>query len=260
MPKSIGNVFGQEWRDLLKFIAVTKGNTDVPTGLEPMNFRPANLPPASLEEQKKVAKLVEQNRKEYIAKQMKKKQEQDKKLAEQKQKEDKLSKVWHNEVLANWDQMKTTARVRELWTEGIPAKVRNEVWYRAIGNKSIVTVDLFNIMAERGRKLADLLRKHQVIENQIIENKGVPSKVNEKITSLKQCQAGGDQQSQSQVDGEEADSEILEELYLQYHKLRKKLLMLIQIDSTNFSVLAREKSIQLIEQDVMRTFNHLQLF
>lgn len=195
MPKSIGNVFGQEWRDLLKFIAVTKGNTDVPTGLEPMNFRPANLPPASLEEQKKVAKLVEQNRKEYIAKQMKKKQEQDKKLAEQKQKEDKLSKVWHNEVLANWDQMKTTARVRELWTEGIPAKVRNEVWYRAIGNKSIVTVDLFNIMAERGRKLADLLRKHQVIENQIIENKGVPSKVNEKITSLKQCQAGGDQQS-----------------------------------------------------------------
>lgn len=36
--------------------------------------------------------------------------------------------------------------------------------------------------------------------------------------------------------------------------------MLIQIDSTNFSVLAREKSIQLIEQDVMRTFNHLQLF
>lgn len=82
MPKTIGNVFGQEWRDLLKFIAVTKGNTDVPTGLEPMNFRPSNLPPKSTEEQKKVAKLVEQNRKEYIAKQMKKKQEQDKKLAE----------------------------------------------------------------------------------------------------------------------------------------------------------------------------------
>jgi hypothetical protein len=153
--------------------------------------------------------------------------------------------------------MKTTARVRELWTEGIPPKVRNEVWFRAIGNKSIVTVDLFNIMAERGRKLADLLRKHQVIENQIIENKGDPLKVIEKITSLKQCQAGGDQQSQSQVDGEEPDSEILEELYLQYHKLRKKLMMLIQIDSTNFSVLAREKSIQLIEQDVMRTFHHL---
>ena len=48
MPKTIGNVFSQEWRDLLKFIAVSKGSTEVPDGLQPMQFRPGNLPPQSL--------------------------------------------------------------------------------------------------------------------------------------------------------------------------------------------------------------------
>jgi len=56
--------------------------------------------------------------------------------------------------------MKSTAKVRELWTEGIPQKIRGEVWPKAIGNKSLVTADLFNIMAERGRKLSELLAKH----------------------------------------------------------------------------------------------------
>jgi len=45
---------------------------------------------------------------------------------------------------------------------------------------------------------------------------------------------------------QEPDSEVLEELYLKYYKIRKKLLMLIQIDSPDYAVLAREKSISLI--------------
>lgn len=30
VPRTIGNVFSSEWRDLLKFIAVSKGSTKVP--------------------------------------------------------------------------------------------------------------------------------------------------------------------------------------------------------------------------------------
>jgi len=59
-----------------------------------MSFRPNNLPPKSLEEQKKVKQLVERNRKEYIQKQLKKKQEMDKKAAQQKAKEERLTKTW----------------------------------------------------------------------------------------------------------------------------------------------------------------------
>ena len=62
-------------------------------------------------------------------------------------------------MLNDWDKMKSTAKVREIWTEGIPPKIRKVVWHKAIGNKSIVTPDLFSIMAERGRKLSDLLSK-----------------------------------------------------------------------------------------------------
>jgi|TARA_B110000285_G_scaffold212310_1_gene255737 hypothetical protein len=58
----------------------------------------------------------------------------------------------------------------------------------------------------------------------------------------------------------EHDSEILEELYLKYYKIKKKLQMLIQIDSPSYQVLAREKSISLIEQDIKRTFGDLALF
>jgi hypothetical protein len=72
-------------------------------------------------------------------------------------KEERLSKIWKEEVLNNWDQMKGTAKVRDLWTEGIPSKIRKEVWFKAIGNKIIITNSLFNIMAERGKKLSELL-------------------------------------------------------------------------------------------------------
>jgi len=81
--------------------------------------------------------------------------------------------------------MKGTAKVRDLWTEGIPAAIREEVWFKAIGNKTIVTSNLFSIMAERGRKLSELLLKHQTIETLILENRGRPDEVGAKIQNLK---------------------------------------------------------------------------
>ena len=44
-------------------------------------------------------------------------------------------------------------------------------------------------MAERGRKLSELLKKYQQIENLIIENGGNPSEVENKIQALKQVQS-----------------------------------------------------------------------
>ena len=76
--------------------------------------------------------------------------------------------------MPDWDNLKSTFRVRELWIAGIPRRIRAFVWYRAIGNKSVITKDLFNIMAERGRKINELLEKFQYCETKIIENKGRP--------------------------------------------------------------------------------------
>jgi hypothetical protein len=38
--------------------------------------------------------------------------------------EEKLAKIWEKEILSDWDNLKSTARVRELWTEGIPKRIR----------------------------------------------------------------------------------------------------------------------------------------
>lgn len=97
-----------------------------------------------------------------------------------------MTKIWEKEILPDWDQTKSTARAREVWTEGIPPKVRLTVWKRAVGNKIMITKDLFNIMAERGKKLSDLLNRHQQLENDIVDNGGKPKDVEQKINSLKQ--------------------------------------------------------------------------
>ena len=144
----------------MKFIALSNGSTKVPAGIEPNSYRPQNLPKKSEEETARVNALVEENRRQYMEKQRQKKEEADKKLAREHEKEERLASVWEKEILPDWDNLKSTGKVRELWVEGIPKRIRSIVWYRAIGNKSVVTKDLFNIMAERGRKLSELLKKH----------------------------------------------------------------------------------------------------
>ena len=75
-----------------------------------------------------------------------------------------IIKVWTTEIFPNWDNVKRTKRVRELWVEGMPAQVRGKVWFLAFGNRSAITKDLFEIMAERGANLQLYLKKHSRLE------------------------------------------------------------------------------------------------
>lgn len=85
---------------------------------------------------------------------------------------ERTKKTWENEIFPNWDNVKRTKRVREMWTEGLPRSIRGKVWFLAFGNRSAITRDLFNIMAERGQKLKALLKEHSQTEQLIIENGG----------------------------------------------------------------------------------------
>jgi hypothetical protein len=51
-----------------------------------------------------------------------------------------------------------------MWIEGMPTEVRGKVWFLAFGNRSAITRDLFEIMAERGATLKTLLRQHSALE------------------------------------------------------------------------------------------------
>ena len=53
------------------------------------------------------------------------------------------------------------------------------VWFLAFGNRSAITDDLFNIMADRGEKLKELLKQNGAIEQSIIVNGGeIPRTIN----------------------------------------------------------------------------------
>lgn len=56
--------------------------------------------------------------------------------------------IWEKELLPNWDQVKRTKRVRELWIEGLPPSIRGKVWYYAFGNRNSITQELYYIKSD----------------------------------------------------------------------------------------------------------------
>jgi hypothetical protein len=57
-------------------------------------------------------------------------------------------RAWETEVLPNWEQVKRTKRVREMWIEGVPDSIRGKVWYFAFGNRNSITKDLYYIKSD----------------------------------------------------------------------------------------------------------------
>jgi hypothetical protein len=59
--------------------------------------------------------------------------------------------VWQK-VLPNWENMKNSKRVRDLWWLGLPPGIRGEVWKRAIGNDLNISPELYQISLSRCRE------------------------------------------------------------------------------------------------------------
>ena len=93
---------------------------------------------------------------EFLTRKREKQKRASKKRVEWLKRQSKLEKTtpeWLEKIFPNWESEKTKSRVREMWKEGIPRSIRGKVWFLAFGNRSAITDDLFNIMAERGAKL-----------------------------------------------------------------------------------------------------------
>ncbi|KAI2658758.1 TBC1 domain family member 12 [Labeo rohita] len=103
--------------------------------------RPANLP-AKSEEEAQRHQLKEAQKKK---KQMKERFKQEESIAN-------AMVVWNNEILPNWESMRGTRRVRDLWWQGLPPNVRGKVWSLAIGNELNITSDLYEIFLSRAKE------------------------------------------------------------------------------------------------------------
>lgn len=117
--------------------------------------RPANLPAKSLEETQRHKMEYEEMVAGAKRRELKEAQRKKRQMKERHRREDSISNamvIWNNEILPNWDTMKGTRRVRDLWWQGLPPSVRGQVWSLAIGNELNITPELYEIFLCRAKE------------------------------------------------------------------------------------------------------------
>ena len=150
-----------ELKDYIEIVAPSDSEA-IETVTNKLTFRPKNLPKKSKEEEDLHRKLVEENRKLYLEslqkkqiKEMKYKKRLEKKLIMQQ----KLSKIWLNEILPNWSERKKDKNIKEYFYQGLPDNVRGRVWMLCLGNKFSITKEYYEIQV---KNIKETLEKYKI--------------------------------------------------------------------------------------------------
>lgn len=116
--------------------------------------RPANLPAKNALEE-------ENHRKQHeaileAARKREQREERERRLQREMQlkEEEKLAEdiqVWTTQVIPQFETLKNTKKVHDLWWKGLPPCVRGKVWKLAIKNELNITLQLFRLSLERGK-------------------------------------------------------------------------------------------------------------
>ncbi|XP_046709776.1 TBC1 domain family member 12 isoform X1 [Silurus meridionalis] len=117
--------------------------------------RPANLPAKPEEEAQRHRQEYDEMVAEAKKREMKEAQKKKQQMKERFKQEDSIVNamvVWNTEVLPNWDSMRGTRRVKDLWWQGLPPNVRGKVWSLAIGNELNITPELYEIFLSRAKE------------------------------------------------------------------------------------------------------------
>ncbi|XP_029104691.1 TBC1 domain family member 12 isoform X3 [Scleropages formosus] len=117
--------------------------------------RPANLPAKSAEEAQRHRQEYDEMVAEAKKRELKEAQRKKKLMKERFKQEESIANamvIWNTEILPNWENMRHTRRVRELWWQGLPPSVRGKVWSLAIGNELNITHELYEIFLSRAKE------------------------------------------------------------------------------------------------------------
>ena len=191
-----------------------------------LSFRPNNLPKKSKEEENLHRKMVYQNRQLYfnLLKKKKENEEANIKLMEEKHQQQKIkAEFWNNKIIPFWSKMKNSKNIKKYFYEGIPNTTRGKVWGLCIGNKFSITKEYYDIELNKSIQLIMKLNKNNKIKN--TENK---KEINTNI-----------------IESENSSISLTtKKIYSKYIK----------------QTLDKEKSINLIDLDINRTFSFLGIF
>ncbi|KAJ8911434.1 hypothetical protein NQ315_005967, partial [Exocentrus adspersus] len=116
--------------------------------------RPSTLPAKTLEEEirhREEYKAMIAAAKKKEAKNTVAKQKQQKLQLRLEEQQATSTKYFMQQVLPNWETMRTNKRTQELWWQGLPSSVRGKVWRLAIGNELNVTPQLYEICVCRAQ-------------------------------------------------------------------------------------------------------------
>uniref|UniRef100_A0A4W4HF97 Rab-GAP TBC domain-containing protein n=1 Tax=Electrophorus electricus TaxID=8005 RepID=A0A4W4HF97_ELEEL len=117
--------------------------------------RPASLPAKSEEEAQRHRQEYNEMVAEAKRRELKDAQRKKRQMKERLKQEENIARamlIWNTEVLPNWESMRNTRRVRELWWQGLPPSVRGRVWSLAIGNELNITPELYDIFLSRAKE------------------------------------------------------------------------------------------------------------
>ncbi|XP_032087868.1 TBC1 domain family member 12 isoform X1 [Thamnophis elegans] len=117
--------------------------------------RPSNLPAKSTEEALRHRQEYDEMVAEAKKREIKEAHRRKKIMKERFKQEENIASamvIWVNEILPNWESMRSTRRVRELWWQGLPPSVRGRVWSLAVGNELNITPELYEIFLSRAKE------------------------------------------------------------------------------------------------------------
>ncbi|XP_078079667.1 TBC1 domain family member 12 isoform X2 [Mustelus asterias] len=117
--------------------------------------RPAHLPAKSAEEAQRHRQEYDEMVAEAKKREIKEAQRRKKIMKERFRQEESISHamiIWNTDILPNWESIRNTRKVRELWWQGIPPSVRGKVWSLAVGNELNITHELYEIFLSRAKE------------------------------------------------------------------------------------------------------------
>ncbi|XP_018082987.1 TBC1 domain family member 12 isoform X2 [Xenopus laevis] len=117
--------------------------------------RPSNLPAKSAHETLRHRQEYDEMVAEAKKREVKEAQRRKKLVKERIRQEENIASamvIWNTDILPNWDVMRSTRRVRDLWWQGLPPSVRGKVWSLAIGNELNITPELYEIFLSRAKE------------------------------------------------------------------------------------------------------------
>ena len=220
-----------ELKNFIEIVAPSNSQT-IETATNRLSFRPKNLPKKSKEEEEYHRKLVEENRKLYLEalhqkhlKEIEYKKRLEKKLIKQQ----KLSKIWVNEIIPKWLEKKRDKNIKEYFYMGLPPSVRGRVWMLCLGNRFSITKEYYQIQVNNSKEILKKYKMKKDMSNKTDKTKSIYINKDNNIDIEKI-----DDNINEQNDSDEEDNKSI--------------------------IKDKEKSINIIELDIERTFPYLGLF